>query len=435
MKDLVFTSYGFGDLYCRQQERLEKSIRELYPEASIRFWHSINGSSNNDINERPPGSKTFHESMYGFKVHCIKSCLDEGFKRIIFLDVAVVLESGLEIVLETLRKEGVMCAIDPSLLIDRVSDKCLQYMGKTKEDIKDLTIVGGSVYLFDFNHPITQPFFDEWYEMENLGLFGSESDAQQSWWNGHRCDEACFSLCLDKFGLKPSVWDHVGYFNAGTTDRAGWEVFVFHKLHFKAFGKIQDHTINESLLPIGANILDLGCRDFNFTNTLRELEHNVYPVDIDDFDGDYYKIAISDKDGKCGVVRENDPNATHIKNGDEIPMMTLETFSKHVGVDHWDLIKMDIEGEEINILNSAKHPIASQISVEFHAHCTNQTKEQIDECLNYLSQWYHIHNQVWDTVNGDPNQGMGKNYWDVLLIKKNIINKILRDYYDYTGNF
>lgn len=416
IKDIVFTSYAFGDLYCRQQDRLKKSILQRYPDANIKFWQSKSNSSFNNLSELPPGSKTFHESMYGFKVHCIKNCLNEGFKIIIYLDVAVVIETDIFPILETLKHEGVMCAIDKSSLSNRVSEKCLKWVGKTKEQIKDLTIVGGSLFLFDFNHPITKPFFDMWAKMEEEGLFGSESDAQQPWWNAHRHDEACFSLCLDAFNMKPSSWDKVGYHNAGQSRHSGREAFVFHKLHFKEIGTVHGHSINESLLPLKSNILDLGCRDFIFTNKMKELEHNVYPVDIGVFDGDYYRIAISDKDGRCSVVNERDPDATHISDGDEIPMMTIETFSKHVGVEKWDLIKMDIEGQELNILNNSKHPIASQISVEFHAHCTTQTKEQIDECLAKLSDWYHIHNQIWDTVNGT--ESGRKNYWDVLLIAK-----------------
>jgi len=179
---------------------------------------------------------------------------------------------------------------------------------------------------------------------------------------------------------------------------------------------IHEHTLNENILPENANILDLGCRDFRFTNTFRDMNYNVYPVDIDVFEGeDYWRIGISDSDGKCSVNYTNDPQGTSIREGDDILMMTIETFSRHVGVDRWDLIKMDVEGSEMGILKSANHPISSQISVEFHAHSTSQTKEQIDECLDYLSQWYNIHNRKWE-----PNHGSGYNYWDVLLINKSI---------------
>lgn len=176
---------------------------------------------------------------------------------------------------------------------------------------------------------------------------------------------------------------------------------------------ISEHTVDLNLIPHLANILDIGCLGFGFDN---HFTHDaVYNIDISEFPYDhhrYHRLAISDKCGLTGVNYTNDKQATHIKEGNEIPMMTISAYSKMVGVKHWDLIKMDIEGEEIKVLREAKHPMATQVSVEFHAHI-NQTKEQIDELLLYLSNFYTIHNQVWES-----RHGAGFNYWDVLMIKK-----------------
>jgi len=433
MKDVVFTSCAFGPLYSRQQDRLKRSIQDLYPDANIRFWKSVKTHTELTPGEWPPGSKTHMDSMYGFKVHCVNNCLQDGFKKIIFLDPAVVLAPGLEQILENLSINGVMAAKDDTMLQECISKSCLEWLGKTKEDIKHLTLVGGSVYLFDFNHPITYPFFRYWFKMEAEGVFGSQHECtwnggEHGTWNNHRMDETCFSLCLDKFGLKPSpglpsdIGTQIGNKNS-----------VFHKFHFNEYRTIHEHTIREAIPP-NSNILDLGCRNFGFTNYLRSKGHSVYPVDIDSPNEpglincdenakeheivpgqDYYRIAISDKDGRCAVARNHDPNATHIMKGDEIPMMTVESFSKHVGVQEWDIIKMDIEGQELDILMNSKHPIAHQISVEFHTHCTPQTKETIDACLDHLRQWYYI-----DNVNWVSEHGCSENYWDILLINKSI---------------
>lgn len=412
MNEVVFTTYSFGDLYVRQQQRLKESILSIYPNANLRFWKDESGESYPQEG-RPPGAKTFKESMYGFKVHCIKNCLNEGFKKIIFLDAAMVLESKIDRVMELASELGVLCAIDRSSLKDRCSDRALNYRGKSRKEIEDLTIVGGSLYVFDFNNPITESVFNMWSYMESAGMFGSEYEAANGLIQGHRNDEACMALCLDAFGLKPLGFDEVGYHNLGNT-RKGSEVFVFHKLHFKSIGVVEEHSVDESLLPIHANILDLGCRGFQFTNKLRELEHKVYPVDIGEFEGDYYRYAIAHKDGSCGVSNERDPDATHIIEGNEIPMMTIESFGKLVKVDKWDLIKMDIEGEEYNILKESKHPMAPQVSVEFHAHCVqSQTKGVLDNLLDWLSTWYYIHNRVWE-----EKHSCHANYWDILLIAK-----------------
>jgi len=174
---------------------------------------------------------------------------------------------------------------------------------------------------------------------------------------------------------------------------------------------VGEHSIIPRLLPVRhANILDLGCRGFEFRTQFGD-RHNVYCVDIAELDDEnYYPVAISDSGGWCGV--HNDGQATHIKEGNEIKKMTLHSFSEFVGVNRWDLIKMDIEGEELGILKSSIHPIAKQVSVEFHAHC-GQTKEEINTLLDWLSKYYTIHNRVWE-----QRHCAGYNYWDVLLIAK-----------------
>ena len=179
---------------------------------------------------------------------------------------------------------------------------------------------------------------------------------------------------------------------------------------------IAEHSVDIGLLmAIPANILDIGCRGFEFSKMFGKRNNegfNVYCIDIDELEGDYFRLAISNKDGMTGINHTNDPQAKHIIEGSEIPMMTISTFSKMVGVKEWDLIKIDIEGEEYNVLRDAKHPLAKQVSVEFHAHI-GQTKQELDELLLYLSNHYTIHNQVWES-----RHGAGYNYWDILLVAK-----------------
>lgn len=177
---------------------------------------------------------------------------------------------------------------------------------------------------------------------------------------------------------------------------------------------IGEHSVDTKLFQSSqrSNVLDLGCRGFEFNIPILN-KPTYYRIDIDELEGDYYRLAISDKDGMTGINHTTDPQAKHITEGSDIPMMTIATFSKMVGVKHWNLIKMDIEGEEYKVLKSSKHPLATQVSVEFHAHCGNQTKEQLDELLVYLSNYYTIHNQVWES-----RHGAGENYWDILMIAK-----------------
>jgi len=413
IKEIAFTSYGFGKLYVTQQERLKQSILKIYPDANIRFWTSQDGTTLNNLDEMPPGSKTFSESMYGFKVHCIKNCLNEGFQKIIFLDVAVCLEGEIDHVLKAANEVGFLAPIDRSALDGKVSYAALNYCGRSTESIKDLTIISGSLYVLDFTNPITEKVFGMWYDMEAKGLFGSEKLAAHGKLQGHRSDEACLSLCLDHFGLKPVGFDVAGYHNVNAEPDPEGRPFVFFKLHSKGVAEIAEHLVDVSRLPPRAKVLDGGCLSYTFTNAMRDMGFDVYPVDIAELEGEYYRIALSDKDGARGVLYDRDPQATKTIDGDEVPAMTIESFGKMVGVDHWNLVKLDIESDEEKILWNSQHPIADMLSVEFHTHCSNQTKESVDKLLDYLSTWYVIYNRDWKEAHG-----AGFNYWSILMFAK-----------------
>jgi FkbM family methyltransferase len=180
---------------------------------------------------------------------------------------------------------------------------------------------------------------------------------------------------------------------------------------------IAEHSVDLDLLPEKATILDAGCRGFEFTDYFQKRGHTVFSCDIDDLKdrSNYIKMAISDSNGKCSVNHTADAQGKHIVQGTDIHKVTTEEMAKRLSVSRWDLIKLDIEGEEYNVLNNAEnHPIASQVSVEFHSHCRpEQTKAVLDKLLDKLAEFYFIKNRNWESKHG-----AGFNYWDVLLIAK-----------------
>jgi hypothetical protein len=179
---------------------------------------------------------------------------------------------------------------------------------------------------------------------------------------------------------------------------------------------VSEHSVDLSLLPDSATILDCGCRGFGFTNYFRSKGHRVLAIDIDKLDGDYLRVGIGHANGKAAVSEHLDPQARKLTPYDpskeSVDVYTLTNLERIYG-QKFDLIKLDVEGEEQSILRTASHPIAKQVSVEFHAHCTSETKETIDDLLSWLGRWYTIYNKVWES-----RHGAGFNYWDILLIAK-----------------
>lgn len=181
---------------------------------------------------------------------------------------------------------------------------------------------------------------------------------------------------------------------------------------------IAEHTLDFSLLPKKANILDLGCRGFQFADYFRVLGHNVFAVDCDDLNGSYFKVAISDFNGFTDVYKNRDPQATRITRKHEgqsstsVLAMTLEKFSLNVEVKFWDLIKMDIEGSEKEVIMAMSKPVATQLSIEFHLHTKVYSEKDVrDMEIKLMSLGYKVVKHEKTAAHG-----CGLNYWDSLFV-------------------
>lgn len=186
---------------------------------------------------------------------------------------------------------------------------------------------------------------------------------------------------------------------------------------------IAEHSVNTELLPARATILDLGCRGFLFAKELQSRGHMLVVIDVEDFFeefragityGHFFQIAITNHNGKCGISRSSDPQATKIKEGNEIDCYTLEEFSRLVDIPFWDLIKIDIEGSEYEVIMSLTKAPATQLSIEFHLHTGVYGMDAVQEMLDKLEDLgYEIAKHELTEAHG-----CGYNYWDSLFILK-----------------
>jgi hypothetical protein len=214
MKDVAFVSVAFGDArYFEQIDRLKASILSFYPDANLVFFRGF----------FPPGSKSFSDSLYGFKPHAIKVAMDRGFKKIVWLDPAMIMVEPIEDIL----KFEMMAVMDDNLLYNVVSDKCYAHFGETQKDVHDKGwhLVGGSIYWFDFDREATVKIFDAWMEAEKLGLFGSQYEQASEQLQGHRMDEAVMSLAMYQNNIIPVSAEEARYCWASNP--------MFIKKHFK----------------------------------------------------------------------------------------------------------------------------------------------------------------------------------------------------------
>lgn len=211
MTKICFVSVAFGDIrYPQQQVRLIESIDKFHPDSIGFHW----------TNNLPPGSTKFLDSLYGFKVHAVLHAINEGYERIVFLDPACYLVDRIDFLFDLCKTCGVVAIKDDNKL--EASDTALAHFGYTRAGIKDLHLVGGSMYAFSM--PYSYKTFMMWYMAERKGVFGSQYEAASEKLQGHRYDETCMALSLDRNGFGP-VGPDVG--------RYCYEGGAIMKQHFK----------------------------------------------------------------------------------------------------------------------------------------------------------------------------------------------------------
>lgn len=210
-KDICIVCVAFGKQYVRQQKRLKQTIGAHCPDAHTIFW----------TDELPEGSRPFYESLYGFKVHAVKWAILHGYKKIVFVDPAVIFQHRPDYWF-TLNLP-VIAVKDDNKLNKMIGQKALNYYGNP--DIIGWHLVGGSLYVFDFNHRATYSIFDHWCQAEADGIFGSQAELSSEQINGHRMDESCMAVAMYSHGVEP-VGHDVARYNQN-------EDSVIIKKHFK----------------------------------------------------------------------------------------------------------------------------------------------------------------------------------------------------------
>ena len=189
-----------------------------------------------------------------------------------------------------------------------------------------------------------------------------------------------------------------------------------------------------------ANVLDVGCRSFSFTNAMLKRGCNIYAIEpdidvkvIDDIRLRRVALVSREHAGKdqtlikwstgegnhLASIRGERPRS-HVKQS--TPCESIVDVTREFDVRCWDVVKLDCEGAEYEILLDWPGLISRQITVEFHEHTgANPGGEATyKKIIKHLSQWYDVVQHVKGPMytNG---RLMCKaiNYWDSLFVLKN----------------
>lgn len=185
MDDLIFCSVAVDNpAYFTQMKRLKQHLLMIYGNPDLLFYQ----------NTYPPGSKLFLDSLYGFKVHAIKEGKNKGYRRVVWLDTAMIPLQKIDFFFPAAEREGVFTVKDSNPIKNVVSNRCLEYFNLKKEYLK-FNLIGGSFYIFDFSTEKGNKIFEQWYEAEKAGIFGSQEEESSERLQGHRHDETVLSIC------------------------------------------------------------------------------------------------------------------------------------------------------------------------------------------------------------------------------------------------
>jgi FkbM family methyltransferase len=187
---------------------------------------------------------------------------------------------------------------------------------------------------------------------------------------------------------------------------------------------ISEHSFDESLLKPKGWVLDVGSRYGEFSKYFATMGFSVIAVDPnptitkDHFSGAIFEnvalvpMSLSESevdyvlcnvDSQCNHITGVPLNADIYPNLTErgtsvvkVPAMTIFELMEKYGIDSFELAKFDCEGSEVLLLDC--HPIAKQISVEFHLHM-GQPQTIVDQVVNHLeSIGYTRHGQNYGNI-------------------------------------
>jgi FkbM family methyltransferase len=171
---------------------------------------------------------------------------------------------------------------------------------------------------------------------------------------------------------------------------------------------IEFHSFVPSALGVNPVVLDLGANRGRFSGKMRErfgarcIAVEANPRLMDDLRAtvpDAFNIAIFDHVGEIKLeLSQNELAATikseagttqdpEVEGHVTVPCMDLESFAAHAKVDQIDLLKIDIEGAEIDMFRVCSDDFLRkipQISVEFHDFCGLTPAREVHECLDHL---------------------------------------------------
>ncbi len=211
MERVAFVMYA-DKHYVKIQEMLIKSIRLIYPKATIFAFRSFA--------EIHPYCPSHSKDPYAFKLYAIEHARFRGYDTVIWLDSPNRMVSPIDEWLPKISSVGVYLQRDGFVCGEWVNDNCLNYFGVSRDEAMDIPNIYASIMAFDFRNPIAVTFFEKWKAACAAGAFrgnaknDTKSESQDPRCRGHRHDQSCAEIIAYQMGIEtqPMVLGQNKYF-------------------------------------------------------------------------------------------------------------------------------------------------------------------------------------------------------------------------------
>lgn len=192
--------------------------------------------------------------------------------------------------------------------------------------------------------------------------------------------------------------------------------------------QLASHTVDLDLLPVAANVLDVGCRDWDFADAVLAERPLAQILGLDPSPTVTAPARVNYALERRALVGQKRDTARLFTgstgHGDflsedavyydmvpiEVRCVTMAELCRTIPF--WDCVKLDCEGSEFEILERWPGRVARQISVEFH----DWDKPQYRDGSYYDGLFATLAGQGYKVRQHElSRQGDGVGHWDTLL--------------------
>ncbi len=146
---------------------------------------------------------------------------------------------------------------------------------------------------------------------------------------------------------------------------------------------LASHSVDLDAIPERPVVLDVGCRGFDFTREILRHRPGARVVAMDPDPAmpaepppgvTFLRVALVGDGRKASTYADYSTGegnflcdrVPHYARAHTVPCINIRALMAQLGIDYWDVVKLDCEESEFGILENWPGPIAGVLSVEFH---------------------------------------------------------------------